>query len=174
MDEISEKNSLSWSSGSGDDSILADSIHSRVQHFYLHTKNTLSKIIVESEIVFQHTNQQEVRSQPPEITPTPETIEVPPVARPPWTALPSVVTWYKIPQNNESEQSTLRFLSHIAQPIKAASESLLVPLALIGSNLADAWDLRDLAEDLRFRGGVPRPHQGGAACSGCRAPYNLT
>ncbi len=46
--------------------------------------------------------------------------------------------------------------------MEPASESPLFPLAVIGINLADAWDLRDLAEDLRFRGGLPRPNQGGA------------
>ncbi len=165
MDEIAQESSAGWSSGR-DDGILADSIHSRVQDFYQHTRNALSKIIIESEIVFQPTNQQEGRSQTPEVAPIPEIIEtIPSIARSPWTALPSVVTWYKESQNNNSQHSPLRFLSQIAQPMKAAGNSILLPLAVIGSNLADAWDLRDLAEDLRFRGDVPRPNQGGADCS---------
>ena len=168
MGEIDQESS-SRSSESGDETIVADSIHSRVQHFYQHTKNALSKIMIESDTVFQQANQQKGRSQTPEIAPNTEILET----RPSWTALPSVITWYKAPQKNDSEHSPLRFLSQIARPVKEASESVFLPLAVIGSNLADAWDLRDLAEDLRFRGGVSRPNQGGMSCSTRTPPFPL-
>jgi hypothetical protein len=178
MDEKTQEVSSSWSFGSEEEGIVADSIHFRVQHFYLHA---LSKILGESDTKIlgesesQHTKQEEGRSQTAEITPIPDIIETgTPAAHPPWTSLPSIVSWYQAPKSNDSEHSPLRFLSQIARPVQVASESLFLPLAAIGSNLADAWDLRDLAEDLRFRGGLPRTNQGGAPSSAFTPPYNLT
>jgi hypothetical protein len=163
MDGISPA-SNSCQTESADQNMVADSLHSRVQHFYLHTKNAISNILAESDPVYQSSRQQEDRPTS-ELQPSPETVPNCPPSQ--WTSLPSVVTWNIGPSASKSKHSALRFLSRIAQPMQAASESLLLPFIVIGSNLADAWDLRDLADDLRFRGGVQRPNQGRVSCFLC-------
>ena len=79
--------------------------------------------------------------------------------QPPWTSLPSVVTWHRPPPPPAGARPEPPWV-RLALPVHQASAALLSPLQAIGENLASAWDLRDLAQDLGALGARRRGRRG--------------
>ena len=69
-----------------------------------------------------------------------------------WKSLPSIVTWFI--QRSTRSDGTQHFWIQLADPLQQAGIRIIQPLQCICGNLANAWDLRDLADDLRFHEGM--------------------